>query len=111
MSTSRKKWCFSTSFAWHISFFQINVPFEIYSSNLQQRQLNGSLNRVPPDFYERVWKVVGKTPEGIVVANHHLPQQPTLSDMTEYELTFAFAVDDLLNAIAHPEYRQMMVEV
>uniref|UniRef100_A0A915L0M6 Phosphorylase b kinase regulatory subunit n=1 Tax=Romanomermis culicivorax TaxID=13658 RepID=A0A915L0M6_ROMCU len=79
-------------------------------SNVQQRQLNGSLGRVPPDFYERIWKVVAKTPEGIIVNGHHLPQQPTLSDMTEYELTFAFTVDELLGNIAMPEYRQIMVE-
>lgn len=52
-----------------------------------------------------------KTPEGIIVAEHHLPQQPTLSDMTEYELNFAFAIDDLLNRINKPEYRQLVVEV
>lgn len=52
-----------------------------------------------------------KTPDGIVVADHHLPQQPTLAEMTEYELNFAFTIDDLLSRIKKPEYRQLMVEV
>jgi len=80
-------------------------------SPLQQRQLNGSLNRVPPDFYDRMWKIMERTPGGIVVCGYHLPQQPTLSDMTEYELNFALTIEDLLSRVATPEYRQIMVEL
>ncbi len=38
-------------------------------------------------------------------------QQPTLSDMTQSELTFAYRIDGMMSIIAHPEYRQLMVEV
>ncbi|VDP03041.1 unnamed protein product, partial [Soboliphyme baturini] len=80
-------------------------------SALQQRQLNGCLNRVPPDFYDQVWRILERTPEGIIVAGHHLPQQPTLSDMTEYELNFALTIEELLSRPKLPEYRQVMVEL
>lgn len=38
-------------------------------------------------------------------------QQPTLSDMTQYELTFAYEIESMMSVIAHPEYRQILVEV
>lgn len=38
------------------------------------RQLDGALNRVPSDFYERVWRILERTPAGIKVAGYHLPQ-------------------------------------
>lgn len=58
-----------------------------------------------------MWKIMERTPGGIVVCGYHLPQQPTLSDMTEYELNFALTIEDLLSRVAKPEYRQIMVEV
>lgn len=41
---------------------------------LQKRQLEGALNRVPKDFYNRVWEILEKTPGGIKVAGYLLPQ-------------------------------------
>uniref|UniRef100_K1RC00 Phosphorylase b kinase regulatory subunit n=1 Tax=Magallana gigas TaxID=29159 RepID=K1RC00_MAGGI len=41
---------------------------------LQKRQLDGALNRVPKDFYDRVWSILEKTPYGIKVAGYLLPQ-------------------------------------
>uniref|UniRef100_A0A5S6QRG4 Phosphorylase b kinase regulatory subunit n=1 Tax=Trichuris muris TaxID=70415 RepID=A0A5S6QRG4_TRIMR len=78
---------------------------------LQQRQLNGSLNRVPADFYEHIWRTLERTPGGLLVGDHSLMPQPLLSDMTEYELNFALAIDELLCSITLPEYRQLMVEL
>lgn len=77
----------------------------------QQRQIEGALCRVPRNFYDRVWDVMTRTPSGIIVAGHHLPQQPTLSEMTVYELNFALQVEMLLNRISAPEYRQILVEL
>ena len=37
------------------------------------RQLNGALNRVPHDFYERVWMILERTPM-LKVAHYQLPQ-------------------------------------
>ena len=39
------------------------------------------------------------------------PQQPTLSDMTMYELNFSLLVEQMLSKIVEPAYRQIMVEV
>jgi phosphorylase kinase alpha/beta subunit len=74
------------------------------------RQLDGALNRVPLDFYDRVWHILERTPAGIKVAGYHLPQQPTLSDMTQYELNFSLLVEQMLSKIIDPAYRQIIVE-
>lgn len=37
-------------------------------------------------------------------------QQPTLSDMTMYEMNFSLLVEDTLKNIVLPEYRQIIVE-
>lgn len=52
-----------------------------------------------------------RTPEGIKVQGFHLPQQPTLSNMTRSELNFAVLVEQMLNHIQQSEYRQTIVEV
>ncbi|PSN48873.1 putative phosphorylase b kinase regulatory subunit alpha [Blattella germanica] len=57
---------------------------------LRRRRLDGALNRVPRDFYPRVWGV--------------------LERMTPGELKFALAVETVLNSIPQPEYRQLIVE-
>uniref|UniRef100_A0A3Q2W640 Phosphorylase b kinase regulatory subunit n=1 Tax=Haplochromis burtoni TaxID=8153 RepID=A0A3Q2W640_HAPBU len=66
---------------------------------LNKRQIDGSLNRTPLGFYDRVWQILERTPNGIVVAGNHLPQQPTLSDMTMYEMNFSLLVEDTLKNI------------
>jgi phosphorylase kinase alpha/beta subunit len=38
------------------------------------RQLDGALNRVPNDFYDRVWHILERTPPGLKVAGYYLPQ-------------------------------------
>uniref|UniRef100_A0A0B7AGG0 Phosphorylase b kinase regulatory subunit n=1 Tax=Arion vulgaris TaxID=1028688 RepID=A0A0B7AGG0_9EUPU len=76
----------------------------------QKRQLDGALNRVPKDFYDKVWEILEKTPGGIKVAGYLLPQQPTQSDMTMYELNFSLLVEQMLSKISDPSYRQLMVE-
>ncbi|XP_018613664.1 phosphorylase b kinase regulatory subunit beta isoform X3 [Scleropages formosus] len=78
---------------------------------LNRRQIDGSLNRTPSGFYDRVWQILERTPNGIVVAGEHLPQQPTLSDMTMYEMNFSLLVENTLKNIVLPEYRQIIVEL
>ncbi|XP_078731901.1 phosphorylase b kinase regulatory subunit beta-like isoform X3 [Lampetra fluviatilis] len=78
---------------------------------LHRRYLDGSLNRTPPGFYDRVWQILERTPHGIVVAGTLLPQQPTLSDMTMYEMNFSLLVEEILQGIDHPAYRQLVVEL
>ncbi|XP_078608671.1 phosphorylase b kinase regulatory subunit beta-like isoform X2 [Branchiostoma floridae x Branchiostoma japonicum] len=78
---------------------------------LHQRQLDGALGRTPKDFYDKVWQILERTPAGFTVSGFHLPQQPTLSDMTLSEMNFALLVERMLGRIAQPEYRQIMVEM
>ncbi|XP_013380761.1 phosphorylase b kinase regulatory subunit beta isoform X2 [Lingula anatina] len=77
---------------------------------LHKRQLDGALGRVPIDFYDRVWEILEKTPGGIKVAGYLLPQQPTLSDMTMYEMNFSLLVEQMLSKILDPAYRSVIVE-
>uniref|UniRef100_A0A452IV37 Phosphorylase b kinase regulatory subunit n=1 Tax=Gopherus agassizii TaxID=38772 RepID=A0A452IV37_9SAUR len=78
---------------------------------LNRRQIDGSLNRTPHGFYDRVWQILERTPNGVIVAEKYLPQQPTLSDMTMYEMNFSLLVEDMLQNIDQPEYRQIIVEL
>ncbi|NXS75834.1 KPBB kinase, partial [Pandion haliaetus] len=78
---------------------------------LHRRQIDGSLNRTPAGFYDRVWQILERTPNGLIVAGKFLPQQPTLSDMTMYEMNFSLLVEDMLQNIDQPEYRQIIVEL
>ncbi|KAM9374208.1 phosphorylase b kinase regulatory subunit beta isoform 2-T2 [Phaethornis superciliosus] len=76
-----------------------------------RRQIDGCLNRTPAGFYDRVWQILERTPNGLIVAGKFLPQQPTLSDMTMYERNFSLLVEDMLQNIDQPEYRQIIVEL
>ncbi|CAG9825330.1 unnamed protein product [Phaedon cochleariae] len=77
----------------------------------QKRQLEGCLCRVPSSFYNQVWDIMTRTPEGIRVGGNTIPQQPTLSNMTRSELTFSLLVEEMLNHVHQPEHRQLLVEL
>uniref|UniRef100_A0A3P9N6C3 Phosphorylase b kinase regulatory subunit n=1 Tax=Poecilia reticulata TaxID=8081 RepID=A0A3P9N6C3_POERE len=49
-------------------------PQHTARSWLNRRQIDGSLNRTPLGFYDRVWQILERTPNGIVVGGTHLPQ-------------------------------------
>ncbi|XP_013185837.1 probable phosphorylase b kinase regulatory subunit alpha isoform X1 [Amyelois transitella] len=75
---------------------------------LRRRRLDGALNRVPRDFYPRVWAVLERC-QGLIIQGKVL--QPNLTqEMTSGELKFALAVETVLNSIPQPEYRQLVVE-
>lgn len=80
------------------------TPFE-------KRRLEGCLCRVPRFFYHQVWDVMTRTPQGIKVGGTILPQQPTMSNLAKCELTFSLLVEEMLNCIHQPEYRQLVVEL
>jgi phosphorylase kinase alpha/beta subunit len=79
-------------------------------TTLQLRQLEGSLCRVPSQFYNLVWDVLQRTPRGITIQGHHLPAHPTLSSMGRSELSFSLLVEETLHHIDKPERRQVSVE-
>ncbi|XP_014207040.1 probable phosphorylase b kinase regulatory subunit beta isoform X2 [Copidosoma floridanum] len=80
-------------------------------SILGRRKIEGCLCRVPAHFYNQVWEVLERCPGGICVNGREIPQQPTLSNMTRSELTFALLVESILHHIHMPEYRQIVVEL
>lgn len=75
---------------------------------LRRRRLDGALNRVPRDFYSRVWTVLERC-DGLAIEGRVLPKGLT-EEMTPGELKFALEVETALNTIPQPEYRQLVVE-
>lgn len=81
---------------------------------LVKRQVEGSLNRVPREFYIKVWRLLKHT-HGIVIGEkldrrNRLDSEHLLAEMTEGETNFALMIEHLLNKIPAPEYRQLNVE-
>jgi hypothetical protein len=54
---------------------------------LRRRKTNGALNRVPKDFYPKVWKILSLC-QGILVGKQLLPRNPTIFEKTAEELNF-----------------------
>lgn len=75
---------------------------------LRRRRLDGALNRVPMGFYPRVWAILERCP-ALCVRGQSLTQSLT-KEMTPGEFKFALQVEQLLNCIPEPEYRQLLVE-
>ncbi len=80
----------------------------------RKRQLDGSLNRAPKNFYPSVWNVL-KHCRGLVIGDklerrNRLDSELLLAEMTPGEKNFALQVEHLLNKIQAPEYRQVNVE-
>ncbi|KAK7865402.1 hypothetical protein R5R35_001882 [Gryllus longicercus] len=80
-------------------------------STLERRRIEGCLCRVPDEFYSKVWDVTVRTRRGVAVQECSLPHLPTLAAMGRSELNFALLVEQMLNHITRPEYRQIIVEL
>jgi phosphorylase kinase alpha/beta subunit len=79
-----------------------------------KRHLQGMVNRVPKNFYPRVWNLL-KHCRGIVIGDklerrNRLDSEILLSVMTAGEKNFALQVEHLLNKINAPQYRQVNIE-
>ncbi|XP_037118475.1 phosphorylase b kinase regulatory subunit alpha, skeletal muscle isoform isoform X4 [Syngnathus acus] len=75
---------------------------------LRRRRLDGSLNRVPVGFYQKVWKILQKC-HGLSIEGYVLPSSTT-REMTPGEIKFSLHVETVLNRVPQPEYRQLLVE-
>jgi phosphorylase kinase alpha/beta subunit len=75
---------------------------------IRRRRLDGSLNRVPIGFYSKVWMALERC-QGIQIYSYVLNQSLT-REMTKEELKFALLVEEALNRIPEPEYRQLIAE-
>ena len=72
------------------------------------------MNRVPVDFYARVWRLFEHT-RGLIIGEklerrNRLDSRLILSDMTPGEKDFALRIEHLLNKIPSPEYRHLNLE-
>ena len=80
----------------------------------QQRQRDGSMNRVPKDFFQYVWQLMQHC-KGLVIGDklerrNRLDSDVILAETTQGEKNFALQVEHLLNKIEAPEYRQVNIE-
>lgn len=80
----------------------------------QHRQVEGALNRVPNMFYQQVWMLLNQS-SGIVIGNRYdqtnrLDHVTLANEMTPGETNFALRVENLLNKLPSPKYRQLTVE-
>lgn len=84
------------------------------SSWHHKRKLQGMLNRLPSQFYPKVWQLL-KHCKGIIIGDklerrNRLDSKAILSEMTPGETNFALRVEHLLNKISAPQYRQLNIE-
>ncbi|EJW80595.1 hypothetical protein WUBG_08495 [Wuchereria bancrofti] len=83
-----------------------NFQFGIW---LRHRRIDGALNRVPPNFYAMLWDTVRRFPRGLSI-NRIVLHWGVTQEMTRREIKFALQVEEVLNQIAQPEYREIMIE-
>ncbi|MEM6402312.1 MAG: glycoside hydrolase family 15 protein [Cyanobacteria bacterium P01_D01_bin.116] len=94
-----------------ISLEKIDVPTGGWR---RYRQAEGAINRVPEDFFEKVWQLMHHC-KGLVIGDklerrNRLDSKLLISEMTAGEKNFALRIEHLLNKIEAPEYRQANVE-
>ncbi len=78
------------------------------------REMTGVITRVPDDFSIRVWKLLQHC-AGIVIGDQldpgsRLDSAFARADTTPGERSFALQIEELLNRIHAPEYRQLAIE-
>jgi phosphorylase kinase alpha/beta subunit len=100
----------------HVTFPPINDPVLSDEDGGWRawREMTGAITRLPEDFFVRVWDLLQHC-RGLVIGeqldwHNRLESQLTRSDMTPAETGFALQVEDLLNKIQVPEYRQLTIE-
>lgn len=81
---------------------------------LAWRELSGVVTRVGADFHERIWALLRQVP-GLVIGDqldvrNRLDSVLARADTTPGERGFALQIEDLLNKIHAPEYRQLTIE-
>ncbi|GMR41916.1 hypothetical protein PMAYCL1PPCAC_12111 [Pristionchus mayeri] len=82
---------------------------EVFGIWLRHRRIDGALNRVPPNFYATLWDTLHRLPQGVRVNGITLHWGLT-QEMTRREIKFALEVEEVLNQIPEPEYRELVIE-
>ncbi|XP_039260321.2 phosphorylase b kinase regulatory subunit beta-like [Styela clava] len=93
-----------------LDVLKVSQDSQCHLSWLRRRQINGALNKVPKGFYAKVWSILERSPEGLNINGNHLPYQPTISDMSPFEITWCKLVGEKFAGIREPVYRHIMVE-
>jgi hypothetical protein len=94
----------------------ISYEFEVESLKgsmgafMRKRKNNGSLQRVPKEFYAKIWHVLDRC-QGLCVLTKTVPRNPTVADKTPGEYNFAMQIEDLLDGFKDPAERQISVEL
>jgi phosphorylase kinase alpha/beta subunit len=91
-----------------------NAAEEQPGSWQRKRELQGMINRLPAQFYPRVWGLL-KHCKGLIVGDklnqlNRLNSKSILSEMTPEEKNFALQIEHLLQKIIAPQYRQLNIE-
>jgi phosphorylase kinase alpha/beta subunit len=91
-----------------------NAAEEQPGSWQRKRELQGMINRLPAQFYPRVWGLL-KHCKGLVIGDklnqlNRLNSKSMLSEMTPEEKNFALQIEHLLQKIVAPQYRQLNIE-
>lgn len=87
---------------------------QVVEDRLHWRQVQGAIGRLPDRFYPQVWDLLRHC-RGLVIGDRYnrknrLDSEQLLSESTAGEMNFALRVEHLLNKIAAPEYRQLVIE-
>jgi len=102
--------------------YEVRKVFEIWDSSTYEflrpsngkwklrRQLDGGLDRVPPEFYSAVYNVLRRARQGLTIGKSVLPRNPTVDDMTPGERNFALKIQSWLDSCPTPIERQVIVE-
>lgn len=77
---------------------------------LRRRCLDGALNRVPAGFYIKIWHILQRCQGFCVTTTGMMLEQKLTNENTSGELKFALKVEEELNKVVYPEYRQLVVE-
>ncbi|NJM74645.1 MAG: glycosyl hydrolase family 15 [Acaryochloridaceae cyanobacterium RU_4_10] len=91
-----------------------NAAEEQPGSWQRKRELQGMINRLPAQFYPRVWGLL-KHCKGLIIGDklnrlNRLNSKSILSEMTPEEKNFALQIEHLLQKIGAPQYRQLNIE-
>lgn len=76
---------------------------------LRRRKNDGALNRVPQNFYPKVWKVLERS-GSICVGNICIGKDPIIYEKTPEETNFARTMEAFLDVLQDPAERQIAVE-
>lgn len=97
-----------------LKFLAEDDPQSTASDWLQWRMIEGAIGRLPDTFYSGLWSLLAHTP-ALVIGDRYNPRN-TLdsalfrSQSTAGEKNFALTVEHILNRIAAPEYRHLVIE-